>query len=130
IDVTVQGQGEVTFAELVARLADGVDLAGLPGTAVRQGDEVLVNPPRAMANLNALPAYDYGLLDVERYFQLKGQRQIDYISSTGCYFRCAFCADPFVFKRRWTALEPVRMGEEIESLWRRHHFADLAFQDE
>jgi radical SAM superfamily enzyme YgiQ (UPF0313 family) len=130
IDVTVQGQGEVTFAELAARLADGADLVGLPGTAVRQGDQVLANPPRALTDMNSLPAHDYSLIDVERYFQLKGQRQLDYISSTGCHFRCAFCADPFVFKRRWTALEPARMGEEIEFLWRRHRFADLAFQDE
>jgi radical SAM superfamily enzyme YgiQ (UPF0313 family) len=135
VDVTVPGQGEVTFTELVARLAAGADLTGLPGTAVRQGDllaapQVMMNPPRALANMNTLPAHDYALIDVERYFQLKGQRQLDYISSTGCYFRCAFCADPFVFKRRWTALEPERMGEEIESLWRRYHFADLAFQDE
>jgi radical SAM superfamily enzyme YgiQ (UPF0313 family) len=147
IDVTVQGQGEVTFTELVERLAAGAALVGLPGTTVRQtadgwqmtatspqppatSHQVLTNPPRALTNMNALPTYNYNLIDVERYFQLKGQRQLDYISSTGCYFRCAFCADPFVFKRRWTALEPERMGEEIDALWRRYHFTDLAFQDE
>jgi radical SAM superfamily enzyme YgiQ (UPF0313 family) len=141
IDVTVQGQGEVTFAELVARLVEGADLAGLPGTAVRRRvfvpldqaqDQltVLKNPPRALSDMNTLPAHNYALIDVERYFERKGQRQLDYISSTGCYFRCAFCADPFVFKRRWTGLEPARMGEEIESLWQRYHFTDLAFQDE
>ena len=51
IDVTVQGQGEVTFAEVVARLAAGESLAGVAGTTVRQPDAerpVLVNPPRAM----------------------------------------------------------------------------------
>lgn len=130
IDVTVQGQGEVTFAELVARLADGADLAGLPGTALRRGGEIVVNSPRALADMNTLPAHNYDLIDVERFFALKGQRQFDYISSTGCYFRCAFCADPFVFKRRWTALEPARMGEELDALWRRYRFADLSFQDE
>lgn len=146
IDVTVQGQGEVTFAELAARLASGADLAGLPGTTVRQDTRmssgqarngsarkeqaVLQNPPRALTDMNTLPAHNYALIDVERYFQLKNQRQLDYISSTGCYFRCAFCADPFVFKRRWTALEPARMGEELASLWQRYRFADLAFQDE
>jgi radical SAM superfamily enzyme YgiQ (UPF0313 family) len=97
---------------------------------VRQEQKALVNPPRALADMNSLPAHDYSLIDVERYFERKGQRQLDYISSTGCHFRCAFCADPFVFKRRWTALEPTRMGEEIEFLWRRYHFTDLAFQDE
>jgi radical SAM superfamily enzyme YgiQ (UPF0313 family) len=141
IDVTVQGQGEVTFAELTARLAAAEDLAGLQGTAIRQGGplvsgqpshqpRVLANPPRALADMNTLPPHDYSLIDVERYFELKGQRQLDYISSTGCHFRCAFCADPFVFKRRWTALEPERIGEEIAWLWRRYSFTDLAFQDE
>ncbi len=83
-----------------------------------------------MRDMNGLPAHNYEFLPVERYFKLKGERQLDYISSTGCFFRCAFCADPFVFKRRWTGLEPARMGEEIEALWHRYHFVDLAFQDE
>ena len=80
--------------------------------------------------MDELAAADYELLPMEPYFDLKGQRQIDYISSVGCYFRCAFCADPFVYARRWTAVSPGRMGEEIETLWQRHRFTELAFQDE
>lgn len=130
IDVTVQGQGEVTFAEVVDRLADGASLDGVAGTAFRGAGGVQVNSPRPLTAMNALAAHDYGLIPVERYFALKRQRQLDYIASTGCHFRCAFCADPFVYKRRWVALEPARMGEEIEALWRRYRFEDLNFQDE
>lgn len=130
IDVTVQGQGEVTFAELVERLANGDALAGLPGTSMRIAGEVVQNPPRSITDMNELRGANYNLIPVERYFRLKGERQLDYISSTGCYFRCAFCADPFVYERNWTAVEPARMGEEIEYLWQRYHFTDLSFQDE
>ena len=133
IDITVQGQGEETFVELVGRLAGGVPQTEphlIAGTAERANGQVIRNPSRPMRDMNGLPAHDYQLLSVERYFTLKGERQLDYISSTGCFFRCAFCADPFVFKRRWTGLEPARMGEEIEALWHRYHFVDLAFQDE
>jgi radical SAM superfamily enzyme YgiQ (UPF0313 family) len=130
VDVTVQGQGEITFAEVVARLAAGETLTGLQGTAIRQGATVLANPPRPLADMNSLPAHNYGLIDVERYFKRKGRRQLDYISSSGCHFRCAFCADPFVFKRRWVGLAPERIGEEIEFLYKRYGFTDLAFQDE
>ena len=133
IDITVQGQGEETFAELVERLADGASRNQphlIAGTAERVDGQAVRNPARPMRDMNSLPAHDYQLLPVERYFKLKGERQFDYISSTGCFFRCAFCADPFVFKRRWTGLEPARMGDEIEALWHRFHFADLAFQDE
>jgi radical SAM superfamily enzyme YgiQ (UPF0313 family) len=132
VDVTVQGQGEVTFAELVDRLALGQDLVGLPGTAVRPapGAPPVTNPARGLTNVNHLPPLDYSLIDVEAYFAAKGQRQLDYISSAGCPYRCAFCADPFVFGRRWTGIEPSRVGEEVEALWRRYRFQDLAFQDE
>src|SRR5919109_939279 len=77
-----------------------------------------------------LPAHNYNLIDVERYFALKGKRQLDYISSQGCRFRCTFCADPFVYKRKWAGFEPARVGAEIEALWRRYRFDDLSFQDE
>ncbi len=130
VDISVQGQGEATFVELVERLADGVDLAGLAGICHRVDGKAVRNPPRALIDMQELPTHDYGLMDVERYFQRKGRRQIDYISSTGCAFRCAFCADPFVYKRRWVAISPERVGEEVESLWRQHHFTELAFQDE
>ena len=130
IDVTAQGQGEVTFVELVERLARGEDLAGLRGIARRVDGKPVLHPPRPLADMNTLPPANYDLISVERYFELKGNRQFDYISSAGCNFRCAFCADPFVYQRRWTAIEPARMGEEIGKLWHRYHFTDLAFQDE
>lgn len=130
VDVTVQGQGEVTFAELVERLADRQPLDGLLGTAFRRGQDVVTNPPRPLTDMNELPRYRYDLLPVADYYRLKKKPQLDYISSVGCFFRCAFCADPFVYKRRWVAFEPRRVAEELEELWRRYHFRELAFQDE
>ena len=130
IDVAVLGQGEPTFAELVERLMSRSGLEGLEGTVQRREDGAQFNPPRPLADVNALPAHDYGLVAVEDYFRLKDRRQLDYVGSMGCRFRCAFCADPFVFRRQWVGLDPRRMGEEIEFLWRRYRFDDLNFQDE
>jgi len=130
IDVTVQGQGEATFGELVEHLALGKNMEGLQGITFRSENQIRQNPSRPLIDMNDLPVYNYDLIDVERYFKLKGKRQLDYISSTGCYFRCSFCADPFVFKRKWVALEPKRIGDEIEYLWNKYQFSDLAFQDE
>jgi pyruvate-formate lyase-activating enzyme len=75
-------------------------------------------------------AHDYGLIPVERYFELKGKRQLDYISSQGCNFRCAFCSDPFVYGRKWVGLEPTRMALRLKELWDRYRFDDVNFQDE
>lgn len=160
VDVTVIGQGEETFAEIVGRLAAGTDLTGVAGCAVTSrlmhhasrtsasgapstsnlqppnplsgifDRQPATSPPRPLRDLNQLPAHNYDLVPVERYFALKGKRQIDYISSQGCRFRCSFCADPYVYKRGWTGLAPERMGAEIEALWQRYRFVELSFQDE
>ena len=116
VDIVVSGQGEEAFCDVVDRL-----IAGEPIDA-RQS--------RAMKDLNAFPAHDYSLIPVEKYFALKGVRQIDYISSQGCRFRCAFCADPAVFARGWTGLSPDRIADEVAFLHRQYGMEDLAFQDE
>jgi radical SAM superfamily enzyme YgiQ (UPF0313 family) len=116
VDVVVTGQGEAAFRDVIARLING--------------DEVRGSIARPMQDLNTFPAHDYSLIPVERYFALKRARQIDYISSQGCRFRCAFCADPAVFARGWTGLAPERIGDEVEHLQRQHRLHDLAFQDE
>ncbi|MBI4476787.1 MAG: B12-binding domain-containing radical SAM protein [Acidobacteria bacterium] len=151
VDAAVVGQGERTFAEMVERLAQEVRLPldsargtlsvsrrvkpdsapyDVPGSATRRGGVPVLHPPRALEDINHFPAHDYSLIPVERYFALKGRRQLDYISSQGCRFRCAFCADPNVYSRGWVGLEPRRIGDELESLWRRYRFDEVSFQDE
>jgi radical SAM superfamily enzyme YgiQ (UPF0313 family) len=91
---------------------------------------VVHNAPRALAPLDSFRPFDYRLLAVDRYYGLKGRRQLDYISSQGCHFRCAFCADPFVYQRKWVGLPPSRVGDELGDLWDRYRFVDVNFQDE
>jgi anaerobic magnesium-protoporphyrin IX monomethyl ester cyclase len=131
VDVTVRGQGEETFAEIVRRLAEGRSLEGCTGCTVRLADgSIRENPARPLAPVDKFRAHDYGLIPVERYYELKGKRQLDYISSQGCNFRCAFCSDPFVYGRKWVGLEPTRMAMRLKELWDRYHFDDINFQDE
>jgi radical SAM superfamily enzyme YgiQ (UPF0313 family) len=131
VDVTVQGQGEETFIEIVERLARGSSLDGCLGCTYRADDGApRSNGARPLAEVNGFGRHDYELIDVERYYHLKGKRQLDYISSQGCRFRCAFCADPFVYRRQWVGFLPERVGEEVGALWERYRFDDLSFQDE
>jgi radical SAM superfamily enzyme YgiQ (UPF0313 family) len=116
VDIVVTGQGEDTFRHVVEQLLDGQRVSG-----------VFTQP---LKDLNQFPAHDYSLIPVERYFERKQTRQLDYISSQGCRFRCAFCADPAVFERGWAGLSPERIGEEVQYLHQRYVIQDLAFQDE
>jgi anaerobic magnesium-protoporphyrin IX monomethyl ester cyclase len=131
VDITVRGQGEETFAEIVERLSQGRSLEGCAGCTVRLPDgRIHENPARPLAPVDRFRAHDYSLIPVERYFELKGKRQLDFISSQGCNFRCAFCSDPFVYGRKWVGLEPTRMALRLKELWDRYRFNDVNFQDE
>jgi anaerobic magnesium-protoporphyrin IX monomethyl ester cyclase len=131
VDVAVRGQGEETFVEIVRRLEEGSSLEGCLGCTLRLADGSIVeNPPRPLAQVDRFRAHDYRLIPVERYFKLKGKRQLDFISSQGCNFRCAFCSDPFVYGRKWVGLEPTRMALRLKELWDRYRFDDVNFQDE
>jgi radical SAM superfamily enzyme YgiQ (UPF0313 family) len=131
VDVTVQAQGEETFAEIVERFVAGQSLEGCKGCMFRRADgTVHVNPPRDLLPLDRFRPHDYSLIPVERYYELKGKRQLDYISSQGCNFRCAFCSDPFVYGRKWVGIEPGSMVAKLLELWNEYRFDDVNFQDE
>ena len=107
------GAGRGHLPSSVDRLAAGSVRTGrlpglhLPGAARRDPAEPAA-PARATSTACARTTID--LLPVERYYGLKGKRQLDYISSHGCAFRCAFCADPFVYGRNWVGLDAGAHG--------------------
>lgn len=131
IDVVVKGQGEITFTELLERFETNTTLDGLSGIWYKNAESKIINnPERAMVDINQFPAFNYDLIDVPAYMKLSGRKQLDYISSQGCRFRCSFCADPFMYKRGWYGFSAERMGDEIEALWKKYKFEHVHFQDE
>lgn len=130
VDVVVRGQGEIAFAELMERFAEKSSLNGLKGVCFKQEGNYFANPESVMQDINGFPAFNYDLIDVPAYIKLSGRNQLDYISSQGCRFRCSFCADPFMYKRGWYGFSPERMGDEIETLWKKYKFNHVHFQDE
>jgi radical SAM superfamily enzyme YgiQ (UPF0313 family) len=131
IDITVQGQGEQTFKELVDALAHQMSVSEIRGICYRdENGKIIKTPPRVLLPMDDFEDVNYDLIDVEKYFKKKGRRQMDYISSTGCYFRCTFCADPFVYNRKWSAVSPETMVNKLESLYKKYKFTDLNLQDE
>jgi anaerobic magnesium-protoporphyrin IX monomethyl ester cyclase len=131
IDITVQGQGEETFKELVQAISNNESIEKVKGICYRnKNGEIIKNPPRTILPMDTFSDVNYELIDVEKYFTKKGRRQLDYISSTGCHFRCTFCADPFVYERKWTAISATKMVDKLAELHKKYQFTDLNLQDE
>lgn len=85
-DVVVSGDGETPFAEVVDRALSGTGnarFAGIPGTVVRLGDD-LVATPRVKVDPNDYPSpYQMGLLDIRYSVRMTVRR--------GCGMRCRYC---------------------------------------
>ena len=130
VDVVVRGQGEATTRELVDCYLEGRSVASVAGIASRVDGAPRLTAARLLVPYDELPAADYSLLPVERYFAGKGRRQLDYVTSVGCHFRCRFCADPSVFLRRRSAIGLDRVTAELAELAARYRVEDVSFQDE
>lgn len=130
VDVCVNGQGERSFAELVSALEDGRGPEGIAGLVWNSGGEVVRNPLRPFEDVNRFPRADFGLLDLERYFAFRGTRRLDYCSSQGCPFECSFCADPMVYKQRWSGLRAERVVDELVEHVARYRLCEVFFNDD
>ena len=120
IDVVVRGQGELTFGEILDRLASGSTLDGVAGCSYRTADGRIVhNPSRHTVNISDLPPKSYQLVDLEPYATLCGRRWIYYTSSHGCPYDCSFCSNASIYGRAWNALPAARVVAEVVGLVRR-----------
>ncbi len=98
IDVTVIGEGEFTFLELVQEVLSGTpDLSRVKGLAYVKDGRVILNDPRPIiANLDELPLPDYELVGFENYgkggvlWAFPGAAPA--FHSRGCFSGCTFCA--------------------------------------
>ncbi len=98
IDMTVIGEGEFTFLELLQEVLSGrPDYSRVKGIAYMENGRVRINDPRPiLADLDQLPLPDYELMGFENYgkggvlWAFPGA--VPVFHSRGCFSGCTFCA--------------------------------------
>jgi hypothetical protein len=115
VDACILGAGEEALASAAEALRGGRPLGSVCGLVTPGGDRAgPAGPPG-----NLWPRADYSLLDVERHFELRGGRRLDYCSSRGARDGSA-----------WMAIRAERVVAETRELAERHRLAEVLFQDE
>jgi anaerobic magnesium-protoporphyrin IX monomethyl ester cyclase len=130
VDVVVIGQGEATFAEVVGSIDSPAQWSNIPGLCIPANGAVKRTASRPLSKMDAFPPVRYELLDVGSYFHHKGKRQLDYSSSRGCPYKCTFCADPMVYRSKWTGLPADRVVRELLALHSRYRMDEVLFLDD
>jgi radical SAM superfamily enzyme YgiQ (UPF0313 family) len=125
VDVIVQGEGELTFRELVAawdeqRHGDDRQFPGISGLRYRElaGEPMRSNSKRSQTkNLDELPAPDRSLLRKYkgRYFFTVARNMASIFTSRGCSFDCNFCAIWEFYERRTRYLSAEKIVDQMEA---------------
>lgn len=124
VDVVVQGEGETTFRELVARwdaqrATDDRTFDGVLGTRYRDRDgRRRTNPKREQSvSLDDLPTPDRRLIQKYqgRYFFTGIAPMASIFTSRGCSFDCNFCAIWEFYERRTRFLSAKRIVDQMEA---------------
>ena len=133
VDIVVYGQGENTFFDLVEALSNNTPVEGIPGLWYKKDGKIVKTRPRELEDINNFPPMPLDLINVQNYIGphsgLENAMTLSYMSSQGCPFRCGFCADKRVYKRRWFGLKPQRVIEEISELVEKYSLEAIYFED-
>lgn len=116
-DYAVFGEGEQTAVELILAIIENRTPSSIPGTAYREGEDVITNSRREYLNdISEIPYPDFSLFPVGRYANtidppmMFWLRSIPILINRGCPYRCLFCSRSFGNKVRYRPLDHV-MGE-------------------
>lgn len=120
VDAIVIGQGEDAFLEVVRRIERGESLRGIEGVGYKEDGRLVFNKPRALRPISEMPPKAYQLADFDAYQRVCGRRWAMYTSSLACPYNCAYCTNAGVYGRKWNALEPDQVVEEVGDLVERY----------
>ncbi len=120
IDMIVIGQGEDAFLDIVRHIEAGELPKGIAGVGYKDNGRVVFNPRRELRPLADMPPKAYQIADFDAYERLCGRRWAMYTSSLACPYNCGYCTNDGVYGRKWNALEPEQVSEELCDLAARY----------
>src|ERR1700730_7287647 len=129
VDAVVRGQGELTLLEIAENLAAEKSFHGVHGVSSKQTGLPQHAPERRVALLDDLPTPAFEMADFDAYERVSGERKLAYATSVGCPYACNYCTDMVFYKRRFNALEPRRVVDEVTELVAKYRITEVAMLD-
>jgi len=146
IDITVVGEGEITFLEIIKLYEKDNDvfknkdkMRSIDGIAFREdnsGNIICTKPRGLIDHLDTIPFPAFDKLPMEKYIPpatrnigiAKGKAGF-MVTARGCLWKCTFCASPTLWhKFRFRSAENII--EEIKLLVERYGIRQIDFQDD
>jgi radical SAM superfamily enzyme YgiQ (UPF0313 family) len=125
IDYGIFREGEVSFAELLAR---GMAAEDIQGVYYRKDGQVLSTAPGEWPDFASLPPPKRNLIGLANY--LSEPTAIGVQTKRGCMMQCIHCSDPFLTGQILRLRPPEKVVDEIENLAMSYGVKEIMFVDQ
>ncbi len=132
IDVIGLYEGEEAMLELTQRVMQG-ETSFVPGTAYREGDQVVLAPPRErITDLDRLPypGRDLTVIPFEKYFEVNGVKNVALETMRGCPYECIFCSTKALHGHQVRYRSPTKVVDEMQQVIDRYDVDIISFCDD
>ena len=128
-DYGIAGEANSSLPELLLALDNKTAIKGIKGIVYRENGSVMYNPP--LENMIAFDDYPFParhLLPNELYYSFTSQLKnfTVMLTSTGCPFKCSFCA---ISRLAYRERSPFNVVNEIEECCRKFNVREIDFFD-
>jgi len=133
IDIVCEGEGDITFYELVKTLEKNKPLDKVRGIWYKENKKIKKTEKRPQADLNKLPEIPYDIIDMSKYYTTTWYKEknftINVETSRGCPFHCTYCYNPNLYSN-WRDLKPEKVIELLKTLKDTYKVRSFHFQDD
>lgn len=139
IDIIVNGEGEITFLEIIKRIERDESISDTEGIIFRANGALRVNKERPyIDNLDSLPFPARHLLPMKIYAKVSRFARDHYmrhpranmVSSRGCPGNCVFCSIHAIWGHKWRPRSAGNVLDEMELLVNEYGIREIAFYDD
>ena len=135
-DIGVINEGEFSVPEIIACHKGGGKIGDISGLVYREGEEVVLSPPRKnIEELDSIPYPAWDLLPyLPKYYKPSPHSYLrlpssSLITSRGCNGTCSFCARPFMGEKYRGHSAQYTVGM-IDHLVKVYDIRDIMFYDD
>ena len=123
------GEAEEQMQEIVDRLAEGNDLAGISGILSKYDSEV---DRQQIDDFSELPFPRYEGLPLEAYWcpDAQSSPMVTVMTARGCPHRCGFCSSPALLGRKVRGWSVEQVLDHLEYLVNELNIKEISFVDD
>jgi anaerobic magnesium-protoporphyrin IX monomethyl ester cyclase len=137
IDISVNGEGEETFLEIIKAVEENTDWREIDGLSYLDEDGNLIrnSARKRVTEIDNFPYPDWDSWSIENYIehnQVTGinlGRSLPILGSRGCPYACTFCSSPDMWTRRYIFRDSNKLVDEMAFFQKKYNVDGFTFQD-